>query len=376
MGQAITQLRGEIRQLRAASQGSKQIPNLEQRLDQLAVLAAVQTGDVQIAGPATLPTTPSSPRPLRSAALGLFAGLLLGLLAILLAERLDQSVRDGDEASRLIGLPVIGTIPSARALSRNETSRTSGDGSLVGAAFGLLRTQLRYFNVDRKIGSVAVTSGGTGDGKTTVAWNLARAAAALSPESSVLVVDCDLRRSNIAGLAGCSAVPGLTELLTDSSGFDDAIRAIDVAWPPGGGPRATRLNVLCAGSQAPNPSELIESQKFRALIEELKDAYDFIVLDAPPPTLVPDAIPVMTAADGVVVVVRIRVTRRPSAKRLREQLSRLGVAAMGLVLNDIPSSASGYDSYYGGNHKRTSRHSERKTAEPVAGRPADVTSGP
>jgi capsular exopolysaccharide synthesis family protein len=364
VAQATAQLKAEILQLQATPGGAAQIPNLKQRLNQLSVLAAVQTGDVQIAGSATVPTSASSPRPKRAAALGLFGGLIFGFLVLFLVERFDKSVRDVEEASRLLGLPIIGTIPTARELSRGRTPRASTGSAAVGEAFGLLIAQLRYFNVDRKIGSVTMTSGGMADGKSTVAWNVAVAAAALTPESSVLVVDCDLRRPSIAEISGLGPVTGLTELLTHAIDRDDAIHVLEVAWPPGG-ELSTKLSVLAAGSPAPNPSELMQSQTFRSLIEELKAEYDFIVFDAPPPTIVSDAMPVLSEADGVLVVVRVRLTRRDGVKRLRELLSRLGIPALGMVLNDVSSRGGygyGYGAYAdGGAAKGRGRRLVRKT---------------
>jgi capsular exopolysaccharide synthesis family protein len=112
-----------------------------------------------------------------------------------------------------------------------------------------------------------------------------------------------------------------------------------------GGPPA-QLDVLTAGAPAPNPSELLESQRLRRLVEELHDRYDLVIFDTPPTSVVSDAIPLMTQVSGILIVVRLRNTRRDDAKRLHEQLVRLGAPTLGLVLNDMPV-AVGYKSYAG-----------------------------
>jgi capsular exopolysaccharide synthesis family protein len=339
--QAAAQLQGQITSLRAAATSASLISTLETRLSQLDVLAATQTGDVQIANRALVPTSPSSPRVKRSTALGLLAGILVGLLAVFLAERVDRALRDQEDATDLFGLPLLGIIPSSRALSRTAATRPLAP-TVAAEPFRLLRAQLRYFNVDREIKSVLVTSAAPGDGKSTVAWNLARTAASLSPDSSVLIVDADLRRSSIAAMLGLEPAPGLSEVLTLDVPLAEAVRTFDVDGSLG------RLDVLTAGAPAPNPSELLESQKLRRLVEDLHHRYDLVIFDTPPTAVVSDAIPLMTRVSGILVVVRLGNTRRDDAKRLHEQLVRLEAPTLGLVINGVSSRASGYRAGYAG----------------------------
>jgi succinoglycan biosynthesis transport protein ExoP len=347
--QAAAQLQSQITRVAATSPKSSQLTALETRLSQLQALASLQTGNVQLAEEAFPPSTPSSPRVAREVALGVLAGLVIGLLAAFVAERLDQTLRDPEEVKSLLGLPVLGAIPSSRSLlGRSKGARPLGATSEA-EAFRLLRAQLRYFNVDRRIQSVLVTSAAPGDGKSTVAWNLASSAAIVSPTSSVLLVDADLRRPRIASLSDEPSSPGLSELLTHGLHFDEVIRLkhLGDAGPADASPA---LSIITAGALPPNPSELMESHKLHLLLEELHQHYDLIVVDAPPPSIVSDAIPLMRQVSGVLVVVRLRQTRRSAVRALREQLDRLAAPCLGLILNDVPSGDSRYKGYkrYGG----------------------------
>jgi succinoglycan biosynthesis transport protein ExoP len=340
--QAAAQLQGQIRRLQQSGQaGGGQLRDLQTRLSQLDVLASTQTGDVQLGQDAGVPTAPVASHMARNTGLGLVAGVLVGLLAALILERLDHSLRHPEEARHLLGLPMLGVIPSSRALSRSRAAGHQG-ATVEGETFGLLRAQLRYFNVDTDIKSILVSSAAPGDGKSTVAWNLA-CAAADSPRAQVLLVDADLRRPVVAATAGVPVSPGLSELLTQGLSIDDVIHTLSGA----GADTAGRLDVLTSGAPPPNPAELLESRKLQDLLEALDARYDFVIIDAPPTSVVSDAIPLMAQVSGLVIVVRVGRTRRDALRRLRYQLDELGAHVLGFVANDVSSRKSGYKGYYG-----------------------------
>jgi polysaccharide biosynthesis transport protein len=333
---AARQLQSQINNLPRTSADRA---TLETRLSDLQSLAALQSGGVQIAGRALVPTSPSSPSVKRDIALGLIAGLLVGVIAMLLAERIDVTLRDSDEAAALVDLPVLGIIPASRALRRSASAPKA---SPVADAFRLLRTQLSYFNIDREITSLLITSSSSGDGKSTVAWHLASTAAALSPNSSVLIIDADLRRPRVAELAGAPLSPGLSDVLTHGASLDQAIRTVELSSDDDGQPY--HVHVLTAGGLAPNPAALLQSERFRTLLRSVQSRYDLVLVDAPPPTIVSDAIPLMTLVDGVLMVVRVHHTRREDALALQEQLSRLRATCLGVIING--AATGGVSSYY------------------------------
>jgi capsular exopolysaccharide synthesis family protein len=366
--QATVQLERQIARLRQVNGRANQIANLQTRLSQLEVLKSLQTGDVQLAQPAQVPTSPSSPKTKQDVLVGIMAGLLIGLLAAALAQRIDQKLREPDEIRDIMPLPVLGAIPASRALSRASVTKPS-ESAAEADSFRLLRTQLRYFNVDRAIRSVLITSAAPGDGKSTVAWNLARAAASVAADPGVLLVDADLRRPMIEELAQLPPGPGLVEVLTQDLAVKDAVRHVPIEAP--NGDYIGELHVLTAGGGAPNPAELMESNKLRRLVADLHERYDFVVFDAPPTSLVSDAIPLMTQVSGLLVVVRLRRTPRASLRRLAEQIADVHAHALGLVLNDIKQAESGYYGYYGDYGHNSNGNGPSNPKVDVAGAESD-----
>jgi receptor protein-tyrosine kinase len=219
-------------------------------------------------------------------------------------------------------------------------------------AFRMLRARLMYFNVARARHRIVVTSPGQGDGKTTVAWYLAAAAA--ESGLNVLVLEADLRRPTLAELKGLREQPGLAEYLTGGAPLDEVTRTIVVRNPPSGDDQAS-VDVIVAGLVPPNPIELLESQQMVDLLAVLSERYDLVVVDTPPAVIVSDALPLMRQADGIVAVTRIGVTQRRALHQLARQLRELHAPALGTVVNGTPASQS--PGYGYGYAYRTQRES-------------------
>src|SRR5207244_8023755 len=189
---------------------------LRQRAEQLQILAALQTGNAELVQPANVPTTPSSPTPTRDAILGLIIGILLGLGLAVLLERLDRRLKDPKEISEAFDRPILGAIPESRAIANaDHDPQRLAPGEAE--AFRMLRANLRYFNVDRQINSVLITSSAPADGKSTVAMHLASAAAGAG--AKVLLMEADLRHPTLARRLGLPHDRGLSQVLAgeDSS---------------------------------------------------------------------------------------------------------------------------------------------------------------
>ena len=300
---------------------------LSSAAERLGVLASLQTGNAELVQPAQLPTSPSSPKPARNTVLGLLLGLLLGTGLALFLERFDRRLRSVDEVQAEYGLPVVGTIP------RSETI-DAGLGRLAlpeEEAFRTLRAALRYFDVDQDLRSVLVTSGAAEEGKSTVAWNLARAAAV---SSQAVLVEADLRNPSLAATQVLFPNPGLAELLTHQVELQSAIQTVTAAGRAGAanGDPGT-LDVIVAGKTPPNPAELLESRAMRDLLDDLGDRYEFVVIDTAPTGVVSDAFPLLGQVSGVIAVCRLGSTTRDSAAGLRLQLGRLRAPLLGVVVN-------------------------------------------
>jgi succinoglycan biosynthesis transport protein ExoP len=319
---------------------------LQSRADDLKILAALQTGKAEIVQQASAPTSPSSPKPVRNGVLGLMLGLLLGLGLAFLFERLDRRIKDPRELEDTYGLPVLGTISDSRALA---ASSNGANGTLIPGpeweAFRKLRAKLRYFGVDRDIRSVLVTSAAPEEGKTTVASNLALAAA-IGGQARVLLVEADLRKPTLARRYHLARVPGLAELLTHNIGVQETIQSLSLpSWTEG----ESTLDVIVAGEEPPNPSELMESRRMSELLADLKSIYDLVVIDTAPVSVVADAMPIVRHVDGVIVVSWIGASTRDGALHLRSELESLNAPTLGVVVNRVKAGTDGYYGYgYGG----------------------------
>jgi capsular exopolysaccharide synthesis family protein len=321
---------------------------LENRAQSLGVLAELRSGNVAVAQPATVPTTPSSPKTGRNTILGAVLGLLLGLAVAFLIERLDRRIREPKDLEALYGLPLLGVVPESSALARSQrrngkaakTGSANGTGSLDlpaadAEAFQLIRAHLRYFNVDRHVRTLLIASAAPGDGKTTVARHLAAAAARMG--SRTLLIEADLRRPTLAERLGVHFGPGLADVLIGASGMHEAIQSLDLgrALPHRADDRKS-LDVLVAGVVLPpNPAALIESHAMESLLEAAKSTYDLVVIDTPPLTAVSDAFPLLRKVDGVVIVGWVGRNRRDVAQRLHETLAGAGAALLGVVANGV-----------------------------------------
>ena len=318
----------EFRRLSPSQQQGVRGASLSRAAEEVGVLASLQTGNAELVQPATVPESPSSPKPMRAGILGAILGLLLGISLAFLFERLNQRLREPEEVREALGLPILATVPESTAIARSNTGSLGGELPYAESEiFRTLRASLRYFNVDREIRSVLITSAEAGVGKSTVSWNLALSAAT---SSKTVILETDLRNPSLARQHGLTIAPGLAELLTHQVELDEAIQSRPIVVggnETSGGDHA--LDVIVAGAPPPNPVELIESQAMGEVVSRLGERYDFVIIDTAPTGVVSDAFPLLRKVDGVIVAARMGVSRSDSAKRLREQLDQLRAPCFG-----------------------------------------------
>ena len=281
---------------------------------------------------AQVPSFPISPRPKRDLAVGGFLGLLIGIGIAVMLEALDRSVRNPGEAVRLAGAPILAMVPKRRDAGSHPVLTQEDAGTPAAESYRVLRTAVRFVDLDRAVRSLVVTSPSAGEGKTSTAANLAVALAQAGER--VVLVDADLRRTKLATLMDARSEPGLTSVLIGQSSLDDALVEI-----------GDRLTLLPTGPLPPNPSELLGSEAMAGVVRQLQERCDILLFDAPPLLPVTDAQVLATQVDGVVLVVRFGRTRRDLLSQARARLEVVGGRIFGLVMNAVPASADYAEEY-------------------------------
>ena len=271
---------------------------------------------------AVLPSSPSSPDPLRVLSIGLVLGLLLGYAVAAVRHHNDTQVRRVEDVEAITASGVMGILPMSQHLGseRGDVSRTKSFHERE--ALRKVRTNLRFVDVDHQPRSVVITSAKQGEGKSTVAANLAAVLAEAG--ESVVLVDADLRRSAVARAFNLSNDVGLTEVLAGTVELDDALQPTDTAG----------LQIIAAGAIPPNPSELLGSKRMETLIAQLGREH-MVILDAPPVLPVTDATLLTRSADGAVVVVAAGRTHREELERAVTSLTTVGGKLLGAILNQV-----------------------------------------
>jgi succinoglycan biosynthesis transport protein ExoP len=306
---------------------------------------------------ALLPAAPSSPDYQRNLLLGGGGGLVLGYAIALARRSVDRKVRSVAHVEEAGVGAVVGVIPAADPLSRR--SRGVGeDLGVVAEAFRQLRTNLRFVDVDHPPRSIVVTSANEGEGKSTVAANLARMIAAAGQPT--LLIDADLRKPSLATTFDLDPAVGLTQVLVGDLSVQEVLQET----------RTPHLQVITAGRIPPNPSELLGSQRMHALIDELGRDY-MVILDAPPLLPVTDAGLLSVTCDGALLVVAVGKAAVEQVELCRKVLAQVGGRLLGAVLNLAPSRGLGAVVYgYGGGsfehgygEKRGSRRRGRRPSK-------------
>lgn len=344
--QAQTLLERQIGSLPAEQSNDPQARLLRDRVTQLAGLASLQTGNAELVQRAEVPTSPSAPRPVRNLVLGCILGLMLGVAMALLLDRVDRRFKDPEEIEELFGRPILAVIPKSKAIQSAPGPKAPLP-PVETDAFRMLRASRRYFEVDQEVRSLLITSAAPGDGKSTVAWNLAAAEAATGRR--VVLIEADLRHPVLTSRYGIDG-KGLSGVLVGEEPHTAVVANVPVQWSQDGdGPT---MDVMPAGVIPPNPSDLLESERMGLVIRLAEEIYDLVVIDTPPTSVVSDAIPLLTQVGGVMIVVRLDKTPREACVHLHNQLENLGAPLLGLVVNGFDVRHGGYyGAFYGDHYK-------------------------
>lgn len=304
---------------------------LEQKTMVNAVLRAEKTIKIDVRSWAIPPTRRSSPSWLIWLPAGALLGLVLAVGLAFLLELADTSVRTPRDVH---SVPVLGLIPTSDddeiEIARVETAGIDAPHSVVAEAFRSLRANLFFSAPAEQQGVILITSPSGGNGKTTVATNLA-ISIALSGRR-VLLIDANFRRGTLPRIFPNMKEEGLSNLLIGQGRLADVMTPTAV---PG-------LDVIGSGPIPPNPAELLGGSYLRDVIVEARSQYDQVLFDGPPVLLVSDALVLAGAVDGVLVICQYRGTSRGALQRTLNQLDAINARVFGAVLNMVESRAGGY----------------------------------
>lgn len=313
------------------------------RLKETSTSNDMQSVVARIVDPAIVGNAPSRPKKPMVIGVGFVLSLMLGIAVAFLLEHLDTSVRSTEDAERKIGLPLLAAVP----LVELATGQTAGllyrdaPKSLFAEGIKTIRTGILLSGIDHPKKTLMVTSSVPGEGKTTIAVNLALAHA---QTKRVLLIDADMRRPTVAKVLGLDNThPGLSMMALGMEKLENCVYKVE----------GTTLEVLTAGSIPPNPLELLLSEKFKELLAELGEIYDTIIIDSPPVQLVSDAVVLGSMATGVVFVLKADATPFQLARRGIRSLQRGGASMYGIVLNY----ANFKNEEYYGNYGKYNYHS-------------------
>ena len=335
-----------------------------QKTSQAKVEVAQQHNSMRLIQPARLPGGPVGPERFRMIMVGFFLSLVGGVGLAYFLEYVDNTIKTVEDVGRYVRLPALGVIPAisgaipsklrngsnGKMLTGNNGKRVPAENenvpyasdrlalldnrSSAAEAYRVVRTSMLLSTAGNPPKTVLVTSGQPGEGKTTTVVNTAISLAQLG--SSVLIIDCDLRKPSTHKVFGLNYTSGLSTYLSRDIEVDGLIHKLQIP----------NLSLLPCGPIPPNPAELISSERMKNLLQMLTTRYDHILIDSPPLIHVTDPVILSSMVDGVILVVHGGRSTRAITQRARQELASVGAKVFGVVLNNVDMRREGYDEYY------------------------------
>jgi len=362
----------EYQTLKSEAAASSQLYNtLQTRLREAGIYAGLHSGNIRVVDMAPRLHEATSPHRMLIIALGAVLSTLLGVAFVSVRESLDNTVRIPDDIRDWLRLPSLAVLPrvvedgkgARRELPKDSDPLSLGLSAPPAAvypklfwdrartaeaeAIRALRTSFMVSSWADSPRAVLVTSATAGEGKTTVAINLA---SVLAQQGKTCLIEGDLRRPMIELAMGLSAKAGLVEVLDGKAQLNEAVLP---------SPDVPGLSILPIRSVPENPADLLASAPMASVVKNLREMFDYVVIDSPPVIPFSDARSLARLCDAVILVSRYGFTTRRSITLSTEMLSEMQVPLMGVVLNDMDLSSADFHYFnYGYSWRRTGYKSE------------------
>jgi polysaccharide biosynthesis transport protein len=320
------------------------------RLREAGITAGMEAGDIDIVDLADLPGIPSFPGPLAFIVLSIPVGLILGIILAFVVEAMKTRVTTLEQAERASRLSSLALLPHVNLVKRTQDSQAVPhqivpQNSRYEEAIQALRNSILLSRPGERTKVVLVTSAVPGEGKSTISMNLTAVFARHNQRA--LLIDCDLRRGELAARLGLSTRKGLSNVLTDNATLEESVQ--DVPGVPG-------MQVLGGGPRPPNPAVLTGSPQMRLLIERCRQQYDMVVLDSSPILGISDTVNLAQSAETIILIIRNKISSNKAIKHTRRIITSARLSLLGFVFNDVDAVGLGYG--YGAYYENYYRSNE------------------
>jgi succinoglycan biosynthesis transport protein ExoP len=349
----IAVLLRQLRDLEARGANADQtvVAALQGQLAEARAQLASPSSDLSLVQRATAPGQPYSPHPVRNMIIGLLGGVLLGILAAFLRERMGRRLYGVEEVERIYGRPSLGIVPFVGAAARGNRSAAIGDyggSSMLAEAYRTIRANLALFQINKSsIKTVVISSAMPNEGKSAVTANLAAALA--SSGRKVLAISADLRSPALHKYFPEAEGDGLLEILSGEATLEQAVRTI---VPNGDMPSKTggRFSLLANDRSFLDPVVLFQSIAMTNLLKEVRARYDVVLFDTPPILTNADTYVLAQQTDALLLVARLDRITRAQARRTRATLQTAKISPLGLIITGMREhdEAYGYNYSYNG----------------------------
>lgn len=338
--------------LRSARVNEEIYTFLLKKHEEAKISKAATVSNVRVIDPPSLPEFPIEPKKKRNLLIGLLVGILFGITLGFIADFLDDSIKSVEEVEKKLKLTIYGSIPHFPEQISNTNLDSTQEGrkhrqtklftqldprSSIAEAYRSLRTNIQFAELEKPLKTILITSTGPAEGKSTTAANIAISIAQTGLKT--LLLDCDLRKPFVHRYFNVPQEPGISNYLFGKTPLNNALLSTEYE----------NLKIMTSGAIPPNPAELLSTVKLVNFLTELKEKFDFIIIDSPPILAVTDAVVLASRVDTVFLVIQAGRATIQGVTRAYIALKNVNAPLKGAIVNDLKAESFlryGYYKYY------------------------------